>query len=311
MLDVSKKFSTLRIATATARLKMQPATVEAVRRGEVPKGDALTVAKVAAVQAAKDTSKIIPYCHPMQVDYVGVEFELGEDTISATVTIKAIYKTGVEMEAVTGAAVAALTLYDMLKMIDETMEITGITLDKKKGGKSDFKDNYKEPIKACVLVMSDSIVGGKKEDKSGKVIEERLKAEGAVIVEYKVVSDDLDGVVAELCRMADDLQVDLIMTTGGTGFSPRDNAPEAMLKVVDREIPGINEAMRAHGQLRTPFSMLSRGKAGLRGRTLIVNMPGSTKGVVESLDALFPGLFHSFKMIRGYGHLDSGLGADK
>ncbi len=100
------------------------------------------------------------------------------------------------------------------------------------------------------------------------------------------------------------MQLDLVLTTGGTGFSPRDNTPEAMLRVIEREIPGIPEALRAYGQERTPYSMLSRGKAGIRGSTIIVNLPGSRRGVAESLDALFPGLLHAFGMLRGGGHSD-------
>ena len=128
MRDISRKSNSLRTACAEAVLRMAPATLVLVRKGGVPKGDPLPVAKVAAIQAAKQTSRIIPYCHPLPVDFVGVEFTLGEETITARVEVKAIYKTGVEMEALTGASVAALTLYDMLKMLDSTLEIIGVRL---------------------------------------------------------------------------------------------------------------------------------------------------------------------------------------
>ena len=101
---------------------------------------------------------------------------------------------------------------------------------------------------------------------------------------------------------ADQRQLDLVLTTGGTGFSPRDVTPEAMQHVIERDVPGIPEAARAFGQERTPYSMLSRGRAGIRGTTLIVNMPGSRKGVAESLDAVMAGVLHAFKMIGGGGH---------
>src|SRR5207248_7511418 len=101
-----------------------PRTIELIKKAEIPKGDPLPVAKVAAVQAAKNTSQIIPYCHPLPIDYVGVDFTIGKDHLAIDVTVKAVYKTGVEMEALTAASVAALTIYDMTKMLDEVMEMT-------------------------------------------------------------------------------------------------------------------------------------------------------------------------------------------
>jgi cyclic pyranopterin monophosphate synthase len=138
MWDVSGKSNTARTATAQAVLRMDTRTMEAIKEGKVPKGDPLPVAKVAAVQAAKNTPAIIPYCHPLPLTHVGVSFDLGVDMIQITVETKTDYKTGVEMEALTAAAAAALTLYDMLKQIDMGMTIESVMLLKKTGGKSDF-----------------------------------------------------------------------------------------------------------------------------------------------------------------------------
>ncbi|MCZ7558113.1 MAG: bifunctional molybdenum cofactor biosynthesis protein MoaC/MoaB [Bacteroidia bacterium] len=302
MLDVSAKPRTLRTATARARLHLHPATLARVHAGTIPKGNPLEVAKVAAVQAAKQTSAIIPYCHPLPIDYVGVQYEFGDDWIDAIVSVKVMYRTGVEMEAMTAAAVAVLTLYDMMKMLDADMSIGSVVLEKKRGGKNDFRTPYATPLRAAVLVMSDSISAGTKSDSSGRMIADRLGAEGVSVEDYRIIPDDKDEIVRMLRLYADDTKLDLVMTTGGTGFSARDCTPEAMAEVIDRHAPGISEAARSYGQERTPFSMLSRAQAGLRGHTLIVNLPGSKKGVADSLDALFPGLLHSFKMIRGGGH---------
>jgi molybdenum cofactor biosynthesis protein MoaC len=157
MIDVSAKSRTLRTAQAEAVVKAAATTIERIRRQDIPKGNPLEVAKVAAIQAAKDTSRLIPYCHPAPVDYVGVEFSVQEDCITARVTVKAIYRTGVEMEALTGASVAALTLYDMLKMVDDSLEIVRVRLISKTGGKSDFAEQLTRPLTAAVLVMSDSV----------------------------------------------------------------------------------------------------------------------------------------------------------
>src|SRR3990170_1839099 len=113
MRDISNKTSTLRTAIAKATLKVSPQTIQFIRDGKIPKGDPLPVAKVAAIQAAKNTSQIIPYCHPLPVDFVDCRFDLHADSIEITTEVKAIYKTGVEMEALTAASVAALTIYDM------------------------------------------------------------------------------------------------------------------------------------------------------------------------------------------------------
>jgi molybdenum cofactor synthesis domain-containing protein len=153
-----------------------------------------------------------------------------------------------------------------------------------------------------VLVFSDSVAAGKNLDRSGRRIVERLEEYRVTVADYCVQDDDLDGAAKKLVEYADRLALDLVLTTGGTGFGPRDNAPEALARVIDREAPGIAEAIRAHGRTFTPFAMLSRARSGLRGKTLIVNLPGSLRAVEESLDALFPAVFHAFPMIQGKGH---------
>jgi cyclic pyranopterin monophosphate synthase len=304
MRDISQKPSTLRTARAQAVLRAAKSTIAAVKAGQVPKGDPLPVAKVAAIQAAKNTSRIIPYCHPLPIDYVGVEFQLGDDTICATIEVKAIYKTGVEMEALAAASVAALTIYDMLKMIDEEMEILGIKLLEKRGGKSDYKNKFPRPLQAAVLVMSDSISAGKKQDESGKIIKGRLEQAGIEVIDYSIISDDRTIIEETLKKYADQMKLDLVVTTGGTGLSPRDCTPEAMANVIEKEIPGITETARTYGQNRMPYSMLSRGKAGIRGKTVLINLPGSRGGVADSLDAVFPAVLHVFNMMRAGGHAE-------
>jgi molybdenum cofactor biosynthesis protein MoaC len=302
MRDISRKFNTLRTAKAMAILLLKPSTLKTIREGKVPKGDPLEVARVAAIQAAKETSRIIPYCHPVPVDFVGVNYNLLDDRIEVMVEVKALYRTGVEMEALTAVSVAALTLYDMLKMLDDSMEIAGVRLVEKKGGKSDFRETLDFIPMAAVLVMSDSIAQGAAEDRSGKIIRERLEGEGFRIDSYKIIADDREEIKKSLFEFADRRQLDLVVTTGGTGLGPRDVTPEATREVIEREISAIEEAARAFGLERTPLSMLSRGTAGVRGKTLIINLPGSTKAVAECLDAIFPAVFHALKMIRGGGH---------
>ncbi|MDH3252371.1 MAG: bifunctional molybdenum cofactor biosynthesis protein MoaC/MoaB [Ignavibacteria bacterium] len=302
MRDVSRKIKTLRTATATARLRLHPNTIMLIRQNKIPKGNPLEVGKVAAVQAAKHTSDIIPYCHPLPIDYVGVEYTFGENWIDATATVKAIYRTGVEMEALTAASVAALTMYDMMKMLDEDMSIAEVKLVKKTGGKSEFRAPHGGMFRAGVVVVSDSVAGGKNADVSGKLLVEGLKNAGVEVAEYAVLPDDKASIVEAVKRYADELRLDLVVTTGGTGFGPRDVTPEAMDEVIERDAPGIAEAVRAFGQERLPLAMLSRGCAGLRGRTLIITLPGSPGAALDGLDALFPAVLHAVAMIEGKGH---------
>ena len=302
MIDVSEKNTTLRIAVAEAIVRVSPAVIERIQAGTVPKGDPLEVARVAAIMAAKRTSDIIPFCHPVPIEYVKIEHKIERELITLTATVKGIYRTGMEMEALTAASVAALTVYDMLKMLDDDLEILGIKLLAKSGGKSDFGKNRTLSLRAAVLVLSDSVSSGKKSDASGLAIRERLERQGIEIALYEVLPDERAAIAKRLRKNCDEDRVDLVITTGGTGFSPRDTTPEAMSDVIERPVPGIPEAQRMHGFERTPYAMLSRAQAGLRGQTLIVNLPGSRRGVLESLDALFPALLHAFPMMWGGGH---------
>jgi molybdenum cofactor synthesis domain-containing protein len=129
-----------------------------------------------------------------------------------------------------------------------------------------------------------------------------MRSLGFDVVDVVVIPDDPEALKNLLLRFADERKIDCVVTTGGTGLGPRDSAPEVTRAIIDRDIPGVSEAIRSYGQKRMPFSMLSRGIAGVRGRTLILNLPGSPAGVAESLDAVMPELLHVFKMMAGEGH---------
>lgn len=301
MIDISNKFDTLRTARAEAVVRASAEALAAVRERRVPKGDVLEVARVAGIQAAKRTDSAIPFCHPLPIESVRVSLEPFEAGIRIEVEVKATAKTGVEMEALHGAAVAALTVYDMLKPIDDALAIEGIRLLEKKGGKSDYADAFPKGLKAAVLVVSDSVSAGKRLDKSGRLIAERLRAAGVEAADPVVVPDEAPQVAAAL-RSCVERKIDLVVTTGGTGLGPRDVTVEATRQVIEREAPGIAEALRTYGQRRTPWAMLSRGLAGVRGKTLIVNLPGSSRGVAEGLNVLIPAVLHAFPIMDGAGH---------
>ncbi len=150
-----------------------------------------------------------------------------------------------------------------------------------------------------ILTISDKCSRGEREDESGKAIKELLAALNARVVKYDIVPDERELISERLVEWADKEGIDLILTTGGTGLSPRDVTPEATLAVLDRMAPGFTEAMRAESLKKTPMSMLSRAVAGIRGGSLIINLPGSPRGVRECLEAVLPALPHAIEVLRG------------
>ncbi|HKO45011.1 MAG TPA: MogA/MoaB family molybdenum cofactor biosynthesis protein [Pyrinomonadaceae bacterium] len=154
-------------------------------------------------------------------------------------------------------------------------------------------------IRAFVITVSDACSRGEREDASGEALVELLKGIGAEIVGKTIVPDDLDPLTAVLKNAADREDVNLVITTGGTGFAPRDNTPEATLAAIEREAPGIAEAMRMQTLSKTPMAMISRGVCGIRGSALIINLPGSPKSVRESFAVVAPVLNHAVALLAG------------
>ena len=301
MVDITHKTNTLRIATAQAIVQVsKPETVEAIQNRTVPKGDVFEMAKAAGFLAVKKTPDLLPDCHPIPVEYTGVQYRIEDLMIVIELTVKTIYKTGVEVEAMHGASVVALTMYDMLKPIDKGVEIRNIRLLEKKGGKSDRRP-APEGLKTAVVVCSDSISNGIGEDKSGKKIIEKLKAFQLEAGDYSIIADDKAGIQNKLHALQAS-GYNMVLITGGTGLSPRDVTPEAVSELLDREVPGIVEAARQYGQERVPTSMLSRSVAGFMDEMLVIAMPGSTGGVTEYMDALFPHVLHVFNVLEGKKH---------
>ena len=157
-------------------------------------------------------------------------------------------------------------------------------------------------IRAAVVTVSDRSARGERADESGAVLAELLREAGASVVAREVVSDELEPLTSKLRELADREDVNLLVTTGGTGLSPRDNTPEATRAVVEREVPGISEAMRAETLRLTPTAMLSRAVCGVRSGALVVNLPGSPKGVRECFAVIRPVLAHAVAVIAGGAH---------
>ncbi|RYZ52623.1 MAG: bifunctional molybdenum cofactor biosynthesis protein MoaC/MoaB [Sphingobacteriales bacterium] len=302
MVDITHKNFSLRKAVAMAVLQVSAqATIDRIISKTVPKGDVFEFSRAAGLLAVKKTSDVIPDCHPLPVEYTAIRHRVEGLQVIIEVEVHTIYKTGVEVEAMHGASVTALTMYDMLKPIDKSVEIGTIRLLNKEGGKTSFLINPAENLRCAVIVCSDSISNGTQEDRSGKRIIEKLNSYQVDVERYEVISDDLDNIQQVMRSLADD-KFNLVIFTGGTGLSARDNTPEAIGPLIDREIPGIMEAARNYGQQRMPYAMLSRGVSGFVKNTLVLTLPGSVNGVVESMDAVFPYVFHIFRVAGGLRH---------
>ncbi len=300
MVDITHKKNTLRIATAQAIVRVGcQETIDAIQNDKVPKGDIFEMSKAAGLLGVKKTPELLPDCHPIPLEYTGFSYQIEGLTIAIKCTVKTIYKTGVEVEAMHGASIAALNMYDMLKPIDKQVSIEKISLLSKEGGKSSLP-KFPINLRAAVFVCSDSIAAGKGKDKAGKSLCDRLAVQKLDVVDYQVIPDDIDQIQA--VAKASCTQTDLIVFTGGTGISPRDNTPKALEAIIEKRLPGVEETMRAYGQNRTPVAMFSRSIAGIRGNAIILALPGSTKGATESLEAIFPSILHLFDVLKGKRH---------
>ena len=305
MVDITSKSNSLRIATAEATVMVSKQdTIDAIKANKVPKGNVFEMAKAAGFLGVKQTPNLLPDCHPIPIEGTTINYEIDGLSIKILMTVKTIYKTGVEVEAMHGASVVALTMYDMLKPIDKGIEIGQIRLVEKKGGKSDRLEKLMstaKSINAAVVVCSDTISAGQKEDRAGKGIITRLEEYQIPITSYTIIPDEIEDIQTQLKTHANN-GVSLIIYSGGTGLSKRDVTPEAVLPLLDRRIPGIEELIRRYGQDRMPYAMLSRSVAGTYKKSLILALPGSTAGAIESMDAIMPHVIHIFDIFKGSRH---------
>jgi cyclic pyranopterin phosphate synthase len=326
MVDVGEKPRTHRLARARARLKMTPQAAAAVRDGSGPKGEVLTVARLAGIQAGKQTAGLIPLAHPLPLSFIDVEasVEAGAGLVTIEAEARTTAETGVEMEAMTAAAVAALTVYDMVKGLERGIEIEQVVLLEKRGGRSDYEraesraaaapdgsltapgapaspETGAQRSGAAVLTVSTSKAAGEGTDESGPRLRALAGQLGFEVLAAEVVTDDRAQIESRLRELADERRCALVLTSGGTGVAPRDVTPEATRGVIEREIAGLAEAMRLASKPHTPNWMLSRGLAGVRGGTLIVNLPGSPRSIEQIGTELEGALRHALALIAGEG----------
>ena len=299
MVDVTDKVPTVRIAKAEGRITLLPETVSAITDDSIPKGNVLTTAKIAGIQAAKKTAELIPMCHQINLSFVDIEFDIQTESIMIKSTVKTKEATGVEMEALTAVSVAALTIYDMCKAVDKTMTLGEITLVDKKGGASGHAVAYRPAV--GIITMSDGVAAGKREDKSGKILSDGFAQAGCAIEKQLVLPDGSEE-LRKTIKSWIDSGVELIITTGGTGLGPRDLTIPVLETMFDSRLPGIEQALHAYGRGKLATASLSRLAAGVVGSAIIISLPGSPGAVRDGLKVLIPTIFHAFHMMKGEGH---------
>jgi cyclic pyranopterin phosphate synthase len=301
MVDISEKSPSIRQALARGYMKLKKETIEAIKNEKIKKGDVLAIAQVAAIQGVKNTPSIIPMAHPLLLNGIKVDFYFEDTYLFCEVRVKCEAKTGVEMEALTGVSCGLLTVYDMCKAIDKTMSIEKIYLVEKTGGKSGHvheKNLEEKTYKYGVLIASDTRSSGENKDLCIDAFKEAMPKNYSLAYS-NIVPDDIEKIKKELIYMADEKNLPLIFTSGGTGLSKRDVTPEATEAVIERSSSPISDAIRLYSKEKTNSWMLSRATSGIRGNSLIINLPGSPKAVRESIFAILPSLSHGLDILDG------------
>lgn len=293
MKNVGMKPETLRSAFAAARFYAPPHCLERIASRDTEKGDPQASARIAGILAAKRTDELLPLCHPLPIHAAEVHFTVASDCVAIETEAHTIGPTGVEMEALTAASMAALTLYDMLKPYAEPEELAiGDThLLSKAGGKSHYTRRLASALPAAVFMVSTPAADGNKHDKAGRAVTDGLTQAGFDPVDYRILPDDPVQVntAVDTATAAD---TPLIITVGGTGIGPKDQVVETVAPKLTTPMPGLMETARAFGQRRTPYAALSRGVSGFIGHSLVLTFPGSTAGAEETLAALLPSVVH-------------------
>ena len=293
-MDITRNITSLREATAIAMVQLsQEATLLALKENRVPKGNVWEAARVAGLFAVKKTSELFPFSTSKPIEFTSVEYETQGLLIQIKVRVKSIYKAGLDLEAMHGASVAALTFYDMLKPLDTNIQIQEIRLLEEFGDYEWEIPQSAKNIRAAILVCSDAVAKGGKADTAGQAVLAKLKSLSTRVTTYEILPDNPELIRQKVKDLSQSHQ--LVICVGGTGLSRSDQTPEDLEPILERRIPGMEEAIRSYGQKITSQAMFSRSVAGTLGESLVLALPGSSKGAKESMDAVFPGVLHFFK----------------
>lgn len=306
MVDIGGKEPSYRRAVARGWIKLKRETMDAIKSGRIPKGDVLTVARVSAILAVKRTPELIPGCHPIPLTHIAFEFQMDEEGISVTCKVTSESKTGVEMEALTGVAVALLTIWDMVKEVEKDENgqypFTSIenikVLEKAKGGHIRHKEDLPKTLKFALVTISDSRTI--ETDESGRIAEEMLKTAGHEIRKRLIITNDRVEIKRTVEGLLDNDEIDVILTIGGTGLSKRDVTVEVVSEKIEKKIDGFGELFRflSYNEIGTA-TMLSRAFAGVAKGKVLICLPGSKDAVELAIrELILPEIGHMIRESR-------------
>jgi molybdenum cofactor biosynthesis protein MoaC len=293
----------LHTARAEATLRLDDGPHDQVQdrlHNKLDNSPVLHTARVSGVMAAKRGGDVLPYTDHAEMTSVDVTFEWQDDNLRVVATCEGFTRGGLGARALLAASVCAVTIVDMLPEHAEHLVVDQARIIEQKGGLAGLSYSFDPPLQAAILVVSDAVKGGQKEDRAGAIVKgevESLAPHGVSLVDYEIVGDEASTIERAIEHWIAD-GIELILTVGGTGLAHTDITIEAVESMLERPIPGLMEAARAHGQELTPVAFMSRGVAGLVGDTLVVTLPGSRGGAAESCEALFPAVLHVFKTLR-------------
>ena len=324
MVDVTQKSSTVRVAQARGLIRMSPATFALVRDRKLPKGDALALAEVSGIMAAKQTPNLLPLCHPIPIEKVTIKcipLEK-ESSVEVICEVSTTAKTGVEMEALVGTQAALLCLYDLIKMVDPDLNIEGVRLNFKQGGKKGFwkhsefqreessaqtidsvskEAKFYSSLELAIVIASDRVSRNEAQDLSGPCAQSWFEQRGASVKDIVVVPDDTQKLKQAISKVCES-KIPLLILSGGTGMGPRDVTIPTLQELNAKETRGIGELLRQQGGAHKKTAWLSNSGGFILNQTLIIALPGSPKAVQEGLGVLEELLPHALHVLSGGNH---------
>src|SRR3970040_982505 len=295
--DISNRVETLRRAVSQAVLRINPEIITQIKN-ESSETALIESAKIAAILAAKKTWKLIPSSHFSQLENVKVELSLRNEVIEIVVELQGVCKSDLEIESLTAVSIAALTVYDMLRSSEDSVMIESIRLLRKSDEILGISEKVTRKLKTAVLIINVSEQHLEKDKQTEKFTIDALTKKDVDIVESKIMPSTQHEIEDTIKQFCDEKNIDLIITCGGIGLGPEDILPEVTMKLIEKKIDGISEILRFYGQRTSPLVSFSRGIAGVRGHSLIINLPGNIREISESLDLLFPRILYWSKMIK-------------